>query len=388
MLSILRSPAAVIRAAFFVQALCIGAFFSRLAEMQQAMGATPAEFGLALLGFDIGAFVTFPFAARAVERYGTRVLLLWGIPFFALAAALVCAVPNTFYFFFVSIFVAVGFTFTATAMNVEADRVEYALDRRIMNFCHGLWSLGFFVSSLIGTGVVAAGIAPFTHMLGVFFVAAICAYGFIRPLKSSPPRPFSGEQKGPRFALPTVATLMIIGFALGSIWLEAAARSWSVIYLRDTFATPNWVATITLPVCIGAQVVGRLLADDWIERFGAVRVAAVLSAVSLVGVLLVVFGPTVPVALGGFVLIGVGVATAFPQAMSAAARLGDRPASQNVASIQLMNTIALFLAPPVMGFTASHWGLRTSFALILPLLVLAILMSPVLKERAETAPAT
>jgi MFS family permease len=53
-----------------------------------------------------------------------------------------------------------------------------------------------------------------------------------------------------------------------------------------------------------------------------------------------------------------------------------------------MNTIALFLAPPVMGFTASHWGLRTSFALILPLLVLAILMSPVLKERAETAPAT
>lgn len=386
MLSPFSSPAAAIRAVFFVQALCIGASLSRLAELQQAMGATPAEFGLALLGFDVGAFIAFPFASRAVERYGTRALLLAGIPFFALAIALVYAVPNAVAFFCLSIFAAMGFTFTATAMNVEADRVEYALGRRLMNSCHGLWSLGFFVSSLAGTGLVAAGIEPFTHLLGVFVVASLCALLFVRPLKPSPPRPFSGEKMPPRFAFPTVATLMIIGFALGSIWLEAAARSWSVIYLRDTFATPAWVATLTLPVCIGAQVVGRLFADGWIERFGPVRVAATLSAVSLAGVLLVVFGPNIAVALFGFVLIGVGVATAFPQAMSAAARLGDRPASQNVASIQLMNTVALFLAPPVMGFTASHWGMRASFALILPLLVLAIAMSRVLRERDAPAP--
>ena len=388
MLSVFRSPVAAVRAVFFVQAICIGGFFSRLAELQQAMGATPAEFGLVLIGFDVGALLSFPFTSAAIERFGTRQVLLWVLPAFALATAVICAVPNLFFFFFTAILVVVGFTFTATAMNVEADRVEFDTGRRVMNSCHGLWSFGFLVSSLAGTALVAAGVPPLLHLLGLVAVVGLGTLLIVSPLLPSPARPHVAAGKAPRFAVPTLPILMIIAFALGSIWLEAAIRSWSVIYLRDTFSTANWVATVTLPVCIGAQVVGRLLADGWIEKFGPVRVAAALTAVSSVGLLLVVFGPTVPIVLAGFVLVGFGVASASPQATSAAARLGDRPASVNVAAFQLMNTVVLFLAPPVMGFTASEWGLRASFALMIPMLLLAIFMSHVLAERAEPAPAT
>jgi MFS family permease len=104
-------------------------------------------------------------------------------------------------------------------------------------------------------------------------------------------------------------------------------------------------------------------------------------------VALLVFGPNLWFAMAGFVLVGVGVATAFPHAVSAAARLGDRPASENVAAVQMMNSVVLFLAPPVMGFTATQWGLRTSFALILPLLLLAVVLSRNLAERPQTGAA-
>ncbi|MEX0628200.1 MAG: MFS transporter, partial [Cucumibacter sp.] len=234
---------------------------------------------------------------------------------------------------------------------------------------------------LIGTAIVALGTWPALHLFAAVPVMAVAASYLIGPMQESPPRPHVGEGKVRRFVLPTSATLLLIAFAFGSIWLEAAARSWSVIYLRDVFHTANWVATLTLPVCLGAQVVGRLLGDRWIERFGPVRVAMVLTAVSFVGLVLVVLGISVPVSLFGFVLIGVGFATAFPQTLSAAARLGDRPAAENLASIQQMNTIVLFLAPPVMGFTASQWGMQVSFALILPLLVVAFVLALNLAER-------
>lgn len=372
-------------AVFFIQALGIGGFFSRLAEMQQAMHATPAELGLALLGFDVGAFSSFPFAGRVIERIGTRLTLTFGLPLFALAIALttLARIPPVFFFF--SIFVAVGFTFTAIAMNVEADRIENASGRRIINRCHGMWSLGFFTASVIGTAMVAIHVPPVVHLFATVPVVLAASLILVAPMVPMAPRPHAGEAKPPRFATPTWATFMLVAFALGSIWLEAGMRSWSVIYLRDVFHTAEWIATTTLSVAIGAQVVGRLLGDGWIERYGPVRVAMVLSAISFVGLVLVVIGASVPLSLLGFALIGFGVATSFPQAMSAAARLGDRPASINVASISFMNSVVLFLAPPVMGFTASQWGIRASFALILPLPILAVFLARNLAEKPKPA---
>ncbi len=374
-------------AVFFIQALAIGGFFSRLAEMQQAMHATPAQLGLALLGFDLGAFSTFPFAGRLIERFGTRLTLTFGLPLFALAIALDTLAPTPVVFFFCSILVAMGFTATAISMNVEADRIEYATGRRILNRCHGMWSLGFFAASLIGIAMVALHVPPAVHLFSTVPVVLVASLVLVAPMVPLAPRPHSGEVEAPRFATPTWATFMLIAFALGSIWLEAGIRTWSVIYLRDVFHTAEWIATTTLSVAIGAQVVGRMLGDGWIERYRPVRVAMVLSAISFVGLVLVVIGASVPLSLLGFALIGFGVATSFPQAMSAAARLGDRPASINVASISFMNAVVLFLTPPIMGLSASQWGIRASFALILPLPLLAVFLARNLADRPQPAAA-
>ena len=46
----------------------------------------------------------------------------------------------------------VCFAMTDVGMNVEAARIEIGLGRRIMNTCHGFWSLGSMVGAVMSGG--------------------------------------------------------------------------------------------------------------------------------------------------------------------------------------------------------------------------------------------
>jgi len=91
-----------------------------------------------------------------------------------------------------------------------------------------------------------------------------------------------------------------------------------------------------------------------------------------VGVLLVFFAPRDWLALVGFAMLGVGTSVIFPLAMSAAAHLTDRPASTNVASLAQISFVAFLLGPPLLGYVAEHFGIRWSFGVGLPLVILSI----------------
>jgi fucose permease len=267
------------------------------------------------------------------------------------------------------------------SMNVEADRVEASTGVRVLNRCHGTWAIGFLVASLGGTGAVAAGLPPLAHFIIILAVVFAVAATVVAPMEASPPRAHSRQGPARRFALPTLGVLLITGFAASGILLEGTTRAWSIIYLRDDFAAVAWVTTLSLPAIIVAQTAGRFLADHLIDRFGPVRVAVVLTAVSLVGLLTIVLAGSVAVALVGFLLIGLGISTVHPQSFSAVARLGDRPASENLAAMATLQTLIGFMSPPLFGFVAARYGIRVSFALILPLPLIALYFARALKPQ-------
>jgi MFS family permease len=174
-----------------------------------------------------------------------------------------------------------------------------------------------------------------------------------------------------RLSLPTVAIWVLVAFTIGPNLLEGALRNWSVIYMRDSFAAPSWVDTLTLPVFLLSQSIGRLSADSLVTRFGPVRVARGLNISAFAGCLLVTFAPNLYVALAGFLCVGVGVCASYPLTTSAAARIGDRPSSQNVASLTLAVQLILLASPAVLGWVATHWDIRATFGVILPAIVLS-----------------
>jgi len=98
--------------------------------------------------------------------------------------------------------------------------------------------------------------------------------------------------------------------------------------------------------------------------------------VMAVGVLLVYFSPLPIVSLLGFALLGIGSATVFPLAISAAAQRTDRAGAINVASLTQLSFGAFLLGPPLLGFVAEHWGIRAAFGVAIPLIVLTFFTAP------------
>jgi MFS family permease len=86
-------------------------------------------------------------------------------------------------------------------------------------------------------------------------------------------------------------------------------------------------------------------------------------------------------ALVGFALIGMGTSVIFPLAMSAAAQRTDRPAATNVAALAQISFVAFLLGPPLLGYVAEHFGIRWSFGIGLPLVVLSLLTANALGRR-------
>ena len=103
--------------------------------------------------------------------------------------------------------------------------------------------------------------------------------------------------------------------------------------------------------------------------------ARTLSTVAIGGLVLVVVSPSYLVALLGFGLVGLGICVLYPLMLSAAARLGDRPASQNVAATTLVVQLVNLGAPGLIGAVAQGFGVRVAFAIMLPLLLLTWLMA-------------
>jgi MFS family permease len=357
---------------FSFHALVVGSLFSRIAEIQQGLGLGEAVFGIVLTGIPAGVFVGSPLVGHLIERYGPRRTLLTTIPAFA-AGTLLVALAAGPEMLFGALFVQ-GFLLTTCniAMNVEADRIEAATGRRLLNRCHGSWGLGFLLVSLSGAGAIATGISPLLHFVILFVVLAVANLLVVAPMIESPPRHHAGGGRPRRFALPSTATFLIAAYALSGIWLEGATRNWSIIYLRDVFSAVDWEAALALPAIVSMQTLGRFAADSWMDRFGVVPVSRVLTVVSLAGLGVIAFSESTELALTGFALIGLGISTVHPQAISAAARWGDRPASQNVAAFSTVQTLIIFMSPPIFGLVAAQFGLRVSFMLILPLPLLAL----------------
>lgn len=377
------SPKARIVIVFFLHALSQGGLFSRIPDLQQALGLDAATLGLTLLGQPLGGITMFVFASTVVEKVGTRRVLLLTIPALSLAVALMGVAPNAVLLFVV--FAAYGAMFGASniSMNVEADRVEAMTGERVMNTCHGVWSIGLLTATLIGTAARGAGVSPALHFLAIVPLVLIGAALVIAPLQAAPPRGHAPGGIRRRFALPTLFTLCLLGFGLAGALLEGGLRNWSVIYMRDSFSAPPWVDTLTLPAFLVAQSTGRLFADRVITRFGPVPVARAGMMLALLGLGMVVLTPDLSLALAGFLLIGLGICVSFPLATSAAARAGDRPSSENVAALTLSTQVTLLGAPALMGYVADAFGIRMTFAILIPAVLLAIWLARYLAPRPQ-----
>ncbi|MCW5721231.1 MAG: MFS transporter [Devosia sp.] len=365
-------PQIKIFGAFFVYSFCMGSIFPRLPDIQQAMGVGEGALGLALIGSAVGTLISLTFAGRLVETIGYRRVLLTAIPLLSALYALASWATTPLAFFL--LLVPVGLTIGAieVIINVEADRVEHAIGRRIMSRAHAFWSLGFFAAGLVGSFIAQTGLEVHLHllmMIPVVIVATLVVLGRFEPAAH---RAGTSTEQTPRFARPTLPIMGLVAVCLSAMLMEGAGIDWSAIYMRNLFdAEPFW-AGLAVATVAGSQGVARFFADSFVDRFSPVAVARVLLTVLGAGVLLAFLAPSAALAYLGFALIGIGSSALFPLAMSAAAQQTDRPAAINVAALAQFSFTAFLLGPPLLGYIGEHFGIQWVFGVGLPLVLLGL----------------
>jgi len=374
-------PQIKVFAAFFIYSFCMGSMFPRLPEIQEAMAVGESQLGLALIGSAVGTLISLTFAGRFIEAMGYRRVLLVAIPLLSVffAAAVWASTPLAFFLLLLPVGLTIGCI--EIIINIEADRVEHAIGRRIMSRAHAFWSLGFFSAGMVGSFIARTGLAPQWHlmiMIPVVLFATLIVLGQFQPAAH---RTGSSTDETPRLARPTTTIMALVAVCLSAMLMEGAGIDWSAIYMRDIFdATPFW-AGIAVAVVAGSQAFARFFADGFVDRFGPVTVARVLLIVLGGGVLLALLAPSAILAYCGFAMIGFGSSALFPLAMSAAAQQTDRPAAINVAALAQFSFTAFLLGPPLLGFVAEHFGIQWTFGVGFPLVLLGLATTHVLAPR-------
>lgn len=369
------SPSQQIYAAFAFYAFAMGNIFPRLGDVQLAMGVDKSALGLGLIGTPIGTLVSFTFLAPLLERIGHRLVLFGGIPLIALLFAIAVHAPSPFVLFFLLFPVGLTIGCVEIILNIEADRAENAVGYRIMNRCHAFWSIGFFSAGFFGAWLASLGISPQLH-LGI--VVPLSVIGVVLSLSNFvPAAKRSGESvdAGPHFSLPSFAIMLLFCVTASAMLLEGASMDWSAIYMRDAFMAGPFLAGIGVAAFAICQASARFLVDGFVDKHSPASVARVLQAILFLGCAMVFLSPAPVISLLGFALMGIGTSAIFPLAMSAAAQRTDRPSTINVASLAQISFTMFLMGPPLLGFVADHWGIRSSFGIALPIIILGLLTS-------------
>ena len=374
------TPARQVFAGFALYAFALGNIFPRIGQVQMAMGVEEGLLGLALIGAPAGTLIALTFASPFLDRVGFRWALLIGTPLLAVfyAIAVHASSPGMLFLLLVPAGLTIGCL--EIILNLEADRVEHAVGRRIMNRAHAFWSIGFFGAGSFGATMAGIGLSPQAHLAIVVPVTLVLVVLFLGRFQPAPHRPGNSAEATPHFAAPSWPIVILVAFTLSAMLMEGASIDWSAIYMRDVFAMPPFVAGLTVACFSFFHALSRFFADGLVERTSPTLVARVQLYILLAGCLAVTFAPHPAIAMTGFALMGIGSATMFPLAMSAAAQRTDRPAAVNVAALAQFSFMTFLLAPPLLGFVAEHWGIRTSFGIGLPLIILSLLTTRALHQ--------
>ncbi len=360
----------------------MGNIFPRLGDVQRQMGVGEGALGLGLIGAPVGTLLALTFAAPLLERFGHRRVLVWGIPLLALLYAVAVQAPNPVWLFVLLVPVGLSIGCIEIIVNLEADRVEHQMGYRIMNRAHAFWSIGFFGAGLFGAAMAGLGVTPQLHLGLVLPLAALGVWLLLGDFQPAPSRPTtSAKGPAPRFAAPTAAIMLLVSVTISAMLMEGASMDWSAIYMRDVFGAGPFLAGIAVAAFAISQALMRFFADGVVERFSPANVARVLLAIMLAGCVVVTFSPLPWLSLCGFAMMGLGTSAIFPLAMSAAAQRQDRAAALNIAALAQISFMVFLLAPPLLGFVAEHYGIRTAFGIGLPLIVLSLMTAGSLGRR-------
>ena len=345
---------------------------SRIPAVRDDLGADERGLGFALLFTAVGSLIAMPLSGRLVGRVGARKVLM--------VCVLVCAVgypclglaPDLVVLAAVLFVIGAGVGVWDVAMNVSGHAVEQAAGRDLMPGFHAGWSIGTVIGAGAGALAARAGLDPAWHFALASLVLAGAALLAVREMPDADDEaasPAEGEHHVPGPTGPLIRDLRLLGLGVMTFcaaWAEGSANDWLALMLADERGASGEAAAIGFAVFAGAMTVARLAGTPVVSRLGRVPTLRWGALVTAVGVVVLLAVPVLAVGYLGALLWGLGIAVAFPLAMSAAGETPGRGPSA-IATVATIAYTGFLVGPPLIGTIAYQVGLENALWLVLAL---------------------
>lgn len=329
------------------------------------LGVGDGALGLLLLCLGAGSVAAMPLTGILAARFGSKPVILAGGFCVALFLPLLAVMDRPVSLAATLLVFGASLGSLDVAMNLHAVEVERALSRPLMSGFHALFSIGGFAGAGFMTLMLSNHVSPF-HSAIVASIAVASAIGAASPhlLRTS-----DGKQSR-LLVLPHGIVLVLALLAFVAFLVEGALLDWSALLLVTTRMVAPARGGVGYMFFSIAMTAGRLTGDRTVAWLGDRKVFLLSGLTAVSGFALLLATNLRPIALSGFVLIGLGAANIVPTLFRRAGNQREMPTSLALAAVTGAGYAGMLAGPALVGFIAHSIGLRGAFIALALLLCL------------------
>ena len=182
----------------------------------------------------------------------------------------------------------------------------------------------------------------------------------------------AAEPKEKFWFLKNAGFLLAVGTLFFYMGLENSVNGWFVTYLKSTGFMSASLATVMVSVTWIMIMIGRIVIANVSKRVPPAKILAVISTLQFVSVLILVLANNTAMAVAALVLLGLGMAGAFPTTTAFTGDLmGNSPLGMSV--FTGIGSLGGILTPQVIGVLADRLGFQAAIMfLVLDAFLLAL----------------
>jgi MFS family permease len=346
-----------------VASLLLGIWVASLPVLKHRLGFTDGSLGLSLLLAPVGALTGVVLSSKVFSRVQVGKWLLAGPVLQCLLY--IVLVTSQYRIVFWAVLYTAGFVglLNGVSINAVIDIIEKRYRKRIMSSCHGMYSLGGFVSAGLAAGFYSFHIAAGFQIIIVAACIITILFGIRQYLFSYTELIHSGSS----LATPPASILGLAFICFVCFMGEGSIADWSAIYLKESIHSTAAIASLGYAGFSIMMATGRFNGDALIPKLGAKKMVITGSLVAATGFILVVFFHYRVTVIAGFSLAGLGYCCIVPILFSAAVNVPGVSPAVGLASIASGGLIGFLFGPSVIGLISEKVSMAAGLSFILVL---------------------
>lgn len=351
--------------AFLLMGFLFGNFATLIPFIKSNYQIDDAELGMMLLCLPLGAMSFNPVAAMLVQWFGMQRMTVAGMLILSTAYSLPLSAPAIMWVPLGLVLVGVSMTTINIASNTLATSLETIDKINIMSTCHGMFSIGLMVGSLMRSVTLLIGIGEQPHMYLMCLIGILLSIFVFKTILSieSPPKTSESAEKF-KLVFPSGGLLTIVIISVCINMTEGSMTDWTSLYMKEVVKTSPYFVGWGLVGYSAFMALGRFFGDGIIPIFGKNKILTYGSILAIGGLILTILLPYTWTAILGFSMVGLGVSCGAPILYASSARY---PGIPNSGGLAIMNTFAMggfLLGPVFIGFISNVTSLVFSFAFV------------------------